>query len=181
MPANFPDVQPAARRVASATGNASNSAPLRGDTVRVRRAELSDLDELIALEHASFASDRLSRAQYRRHLDSDSAQVWVANAASRQFLGSAVLFFRKRSALARLYSIATRLDARGRGVGSALIAAAEAAAGQRRCRALRLEVRADNPAAIRLYERLGFRRIGRYPAYYEDGADAWRYEKELAR
>ena len=147
--------------------------------MRVRRAELSDLDELVALEQGSFASDRLSRAQYRRHLDSDTAQVWVASAPSRQFLGSAVLLFRKGSAVARLYSIATRLEARGKGIGSALIGAAEVAAGQRRCRALRLEVRADNAEAIRLYERLGFRRIGRYVGYYEDSADAWRYEKAL--
>lgn len=147
--------------------------------MRVRRAELSDLDELVALEQDSFTSDRLSRAQYRRHLDSDSAQVWVASAPSRQFLGSAVLFFRKRSAVARLYSIASRLQARGRGVGSALLGAAETAAVQRHCRALRLEVRVDNAEAIRLYERLGFRRIGRYAGYYQDGADAWRYEKTL--
>ena len=30
-----------------------------------------------------------------------------------------------------------------------------------------------------LYERAGYRRIGRYAGYYEDGADAWRYEKSL--
>jgi ribosomal protein S18 acetylase RimI-like enzyme len=45
---------------------------------------------------------------------------------------------------------------------------------------LRLEVRADNVAAIRLYERHGYRRIGRLAAYYDDGADGWRYEQPLA-
>jgi ribosomal-protein-alanine N-acetyltransferase len=179
VPASFPQLQRRPRRVAGRDDNGTSTAPADAG-VRVRRAELSDLDELVALERDSFASDRLSRAQYRRHLDSDSAQVWVASAPSRQFLGSAVLFFRKRSAVARLYSIASRREARGQGIGSALIGAAEAAAGQRRCRALRLEVRTDNAEAMRLYERLGFRRIGRYAKYYADGADAWRYEKELA-
>jgi ribosomal protein S18 acetylase RimI-like enzyme len=148
--------------------------------VRVRRAELSDLDDLVALEQASFDSDRLSRAQYRRHLDSETAQVLVASANHRKFLGTAVVFFRKGSTLARLYSIATKPEARGKGVGSALIDGAERAARSHRCHALRLEVRADNLAAIRLYERLGYRCIGQYPAYYQDGADAWRYEKILA-
>lgn len=148
--------------------------------VRVRRAELSDLDDLVALEQASFDSDRLSRAQYRRHLDSETAQVLVASANHRKFLGTAVVFFRKGSTLARLYSIATKPEARGKGVGSALIDGAERAALSHRCHALRLEVRADNLAAIRLYERLGYRCIGQYPAYYQDGADAWRYEKILA-
>lgn len=147
--------------------------------VRVRRAELSDLDDLVALEQATFDGDRMSRAQYRRHLDSASAQVLVASANHRNFLGTAVVFFRKGSTVARLYSIASRPEARGKGVGTALIAASEASARQHRCRALRLEVRTDNAAAIRLYEQLGYRRIGHYAHYYEDGADAWRYEKVL--
>lgn len=147
--------------------------------VRVRRAELSDLDDLVALEDATFDSDRLSRAQYRRHLDSDTAQVLVASANHRRFLGTAVVFFRKGSQVARLYSIASKPEARGKGVGSALIAAVEGAARARQCRSLRLEVRTDNETAIRLYERLGYRQIGRYARYYQDGTDAWRYEKVL--
>ncbi|MEJ0097539.1 MAG: hypothetical protein WDM84_05845 [Bauldia sp.] len=41
-------------------------------------------------------------------------------------------------------------------------------------------MREDNLPAIRLYERLGYRRIGRHARYYADGADALRYEKPLA-
>jgi [ribosomal protein S18]-alanine N-acetyltransferase len=147
--------------------------------VRVRRAELSDLDDIVALEETSFATDRLSRAQYRRHLDSETAQVLVASANHRRFLGTAVVFFRKGTQVARLYSIATSATARGKGVGSALLDAAEHAAKRRRCHALRLEVRTDNDVAIRLYERLGYQRMGHYERYYGDGADAWRYEKKL--
>ena len=146
---------------------------------RVRRADPSDLDDLVVLEQRAFDGDRLSRAQYRRHLDSDSAQVLVASNGRHDFYGSAVLFFRKRSRLARLYSLATRPESRGLGVGAELLQAAAAIARRRGCRRLRLEVRCDNGAAIRLYERAGFRRIGAYPAYYEDGADAWRYEQTL--
>ncbi|MDE2087711.1 MAG: GNAT family N-acetyltransferase [Xanthomonadaceae bacterium] len=147
--------------------------------VRVRSAELSDLDDLVALEEQSFTSDRLSRAQFRRHLDSESAKVLVASTGPHRFLGTAVMFFRKRSGVARLYSIATHRAARGQGVGSALLDAVEQLARRRRCRALRLEVRADNAGAIRLYERLGYRRLAALAKYYEDGADGWRYEKVL--
>jgi ribosomal protein S18 acetylase RimI-like enzyme len=55
----------------------------------------------------------------------------------------------------------------------------EKAAADRGCRRLRLEVRQDNAAAIRLYERRGYRRFAARGTYYEDGADAWRYEKCL--
>lgn len=147
--------------------------------VRVRRAELSDLEDLVALEESSFATDRLSREQYRRHLDSETAQVLVASANHRRFLGTAVVFFRKGTKVARLYSIATHAEARGKGVGSALLEASEQLARRRGCKVLRLEVRTDNDAAIRLYERLGYDRIGRYARYYSDGADAWRYEKKV--
>ncbi len=44
---------------------------------------------------------------------------------------------------------------------------------------LRLEVREDNSRAIRIYEKSGYRKIGREPGYYEDGATALRYEKTL--
>jgi ribosomal protein S18 acetylase RimI-like enzyme len=145
----------------------------------VRRAELSDLDDLVALEDATFDSDRMSRAQYRRHLDSASAGVLVASANHRRFLGTAVVFYRKGSRVARLYSLASRPEARGKGVGSALLATVEQAARQRGCRELRLEVRIDNASAIRLYERLGYHRLGRIAGFYEDGADAWRYGKRL--
>lgn len=149
--------------------------------VRVRRAELSDLDDLVALEQATFDSDQISRTQFRRHLDSDSARVLVASANHRRFLGTALVFFRKGSRKARLYSIASLPEARGKGVGTALIEAAESIARQRRCQTLRLEVRTDNASAIRLYERLGYHRAGLEQGFYEDGSDAYRYEKTLVR
>ncbi|CAM5291670.1 GNAT family N-acetyltransferase OS=Rhodanobacter lindaniclasticus OX=75310 GN=B1991_16635 PE=4 SV=1 [Rhodanobacter lindaniclasticus] len=155
-----------------------SSAPVTAST-RVRRADLSDLDELVELEQRAFDGDRLSRTQYRRHLDSDSAQVLVASNGRHDFFGSLVLFFRKRSRLARVYSLATRPESRGLGIGAALLQVAAATARRRGCTALRLEVRPDNAAAIRLYERAGFQRIGAYRRYYEDGADAWRYELPL--
>ena len=145
----------------------------------IRRAAPADLDALLELEHASFDHDRVSRAQFRRHLAGASAAVLVAEHAG-SLLGCALLFFRRGSRGARLYSIAVAHGARGRGVGAALLAAAEREARGRGCASLRLEVRTDNAAAIALYERRGYARIDRIAAFYENGADAWRYRKALA-
>jgi ribosomal protein S18 acetylase RimI-like enzyme len=54
-----------------------------------------------------------------------------------------------------------------------------AVARRRGSRRMRLEVSQQNPGAIRLYERSGYRRIGERRGYYENGEHAWRYEKDL--
>lgn len=146
--------------------------------LRIRRATEADLAALLELENASFVTDRMRERQLRRHLHSESARLLVAVRA-RRLAGAAVLFFRSRSRIARLYSIAVAATARGQGVGETLLAAAERTAARRGCERLRLEVRVDNAGAQRLYERRGYFRFGRLSAYYEDGHDAWRYEKRL--
>jgi ribosomal protein S18 acetylase RimI-like enzyme len=72
-------------------------------------------------------------------------------------------------------------ELRGAGLGRRLLADAERVAAADRKGVLRLEVRADNRPAIRLYESLGYRQIGRYAGYYADKTDAIRYEKPLSR
>lgn len=152
--------------------------------VHVRRATPGDLDALVGLENAAFAVERMSERQLRRHLDSLSAEVFVATdfvaGGERRVIGAAVLFFRRGNPVARLYSIAVAAHARGRGVAERLLDVVEHSARRRGARAIRLEVRADNAAAQRLYERNGWRRFGFRTAYYEDGHDALRYEKALA-
>jgi len=145
---------------------------------RIRRATVTDLPALLALERSAFTTDHLSPRQYRQHLVSPTAIVLVA-ADESGVLGTALVFFRRESDLARLYSIAVAHDARGRGVGEALLAAVEQAALRRGARRMRLEVRQDNAAAMRLYERGGYTRFAQRPGYYEDGGHAWRYEKKL--
>lgn len=144
----------------------------------IRRATRADVDALLALEEATFDSDRISRAQWRRHIDSDSAAVLVGGTHGNVD-AAAVVFYRRNARAARLYSLAVGAHARGTGMGATLLAAAEADARVRGCTSMRLEVRADNPAALALYERRGYVRTARLPAFYEDGADGWRYVKGL--
>jgi ribosomal-protein-alanine N-acetyltransferase len=146
--------------------------------VRIRTAHAADLDALVELENRSFVTDRVSRAQYRRHIDSETGIVLVAEAGGR-FAGSALVFLRKGSVRARLYSIAIANDSRGMGVGAALLRAAEEAARQSGRTNLYLEVRDDNAAAVSLYESRGYTRGPTLRGFYEDGADARRYEKPV--
>ena len=150
------------------------------DAYRIRHAMPADLPALVALERRAFSTDHLSPRQYRHHLGNPAALV-LAAVDGTGLLGKAVVFFRKGSDIARLYSIAVDDAARGRGIASVLLHAIERGVRKRGCARLRLEVRQDNPGAIRLYEKLGYRRFAAIAGFYEDGADAWRYEKRLQR
>jgi ribosomal-protein-alanine acetyltransferase len=143
-----------------------------------RSGTLADLEQLEALENEVFATDRISRRSIRRFLTSPGAALIVAERAG-ELAGYALALFRPRAAAARLYSIAVAPRFAGVGVGSRLLSAAEMAACERRYRSIRLEVRVDNAAAIALYRKAGYRPFGRYPQYYDDGADALRLERPL--
>ena len=99
----------------------------------------------------------------------------VAQEAAAKLAGTAIVLFRPRSVVARLYSIAVAPHIGGRGVGPMLLAAAEAAALARSCLAMRLEVHQGNHAAIARYRKSGYREFARHHRYYEDGGDALRF------
>jgi ribosomal protein S18 acetylase RimI-like enzyme len=146
--------------------------------IRIRKAERGDLDALLALEQRVFATDQISRRSLSRFIASPSAEVLVAEHEA-EVAGVAIVLFRPRALVARLYSIAVAPHAGGRGIGSMLLDAAESAALARGCTRMRLEVHHANHAAISRYRKSGYREFGRHDRYYEDGADALRFEKRL--
>ncbi|MEQ9449489.1 MAG: GNAT family N-acetyltransferase, partial [Rhodospirillaceae bacterium] len=147
-------------------------------SVTVRAGRPSDLDALHDLETTVFTSDRLTRRALNRHLQSHAAKVLVAVGAD-SCLGYALVLFRKDSMAARLYSLAVDRNARGRGIGGMLLQAGNRAAKRRGRVQMRLEVRADNAAARKLYMDAGFRARLVIGDYYQDGMAAVRFEKAL--
>lgn len=146
----------------------------------IRPARASDIDTLVSIENSVFGSDRISRHSFHRHVSSPTAELLVATSRDT-ILGYALILFRARSRVARLYSLAVDPVHEKAGVGRRLLTAAEEASFSRGCPNLRLEAREDNVRAIDLYQRAGYRRIGRREAYYEDGAAALRFQKDLSR
>jgi [ribosomal protein S18]-alanine N-acetyltransferase len=144
----------------------------------IRPGDLSDLDEIYALEWASFQHDRLSRRGLRRFLKASHRPLLVARSSGR-IVGFILITLSARSTSARIYSLAVDPGSARRGIGGELLRAAERYARAHRRTTLRLEVRYDNFSAISLYQKLGFQDFGRYPGYYADGAEALRFEKSL--
>lgn len=147
--------------------------------ISIRKAQPADLANLVALEQRCFEADRISQRQFRYLLTKGNASILVAE-ADGELQGDVVLLFSRATSVARLYSIAVASEFRGRGLGRRLMKAAEAEAWSHHRAYLRLEVRKDNETAVRLYESLGYRRLGDSPDYYDDHMDAWRLEKSLA-
>ncbi|AVJ22576.1 ribosomal-protein-alanine acetyltransferase [Pseudomonas cedrina] len=143
-----------------------------------RVATLDDMSDLVALEQQCFSSDRLSPRSVRWMISRANGQLWVAQQHG-QLLGYALVLFRRGTRFARLYSLAIAEHARGLGLGKQLLAHIETRALEKGCAYLRLEVRTDNPGALALYERNGYRRFAVVDDYYQDHSDALRLEKTL--
>jgi len=146
----------------------------------IRKADTSDLEQLVALEERSFESDRLSRDSFHHLITSGSAETLVDMRDGR-VVAYVVVLFRSSSTTARLYSIAVSEDSRGGGVGRSLVEAAESAAIGRGRDEMRLEIREDNRASSALFEKLGYTRVALTDNYYEDGMSAVRYAKILEK
>ena len=73
---------------------------------------------------------------------------------------------------AEILTLAVQPEARGKGLGRALIRQMAAHAHTLGADSLFLEVGHDNPAALALYAGLGFERVGQRKGYYA-GRDAW--------
>lgn len=153
------------RQNAAGYGVSSEKAPA------IRAATLTDLDALVCLE-AQFPGDRLTRRAWRRHLSSPRALCLVADAGPG-LAGDILLLRRADSPWWKVHSL-VRCPTAPRGTGRRLLEAGLAAARAAGAAGVRLEVRADNAAAIALYGDLGFALFATVDDYYEDGATALR-------
>lgn len=113
-----------------------------------------------------------------RRQDASAWQLFAAWAEGRRVGGAIVV----RAEPAILQDLRVAPDLRGRGIGSALLAAAERWARAQRCRRLEIETQSTNVAACRLYGARGYRlaSISRnaYPELPEEIQLVW--SKDLA-
>lgn len=174
MPDSLPRRSRRARHATAASADATGP-------VRIVRASPGDLSALASLEEESFSGDRISVRSWKRLISSPSAIVIVARPGGpgSSLHGAAVVLQRAKSSVARLYSIAVARAARGRGLSGRLLEEAQRMSADHGAAVLRLETRVDNRSAQRLFKSHGFVAIGTKPGYYEDGADALRFQKFL--
>lgn len=125
------------------------------------------LDELVRLERRVFPEEAWTEPMLRGHLRRVDGLALGAGAPL-----SGVALGWVAGDLGELMRIGVQPEARGSGLGARLLGAFHERAAALGARELWLEVRADNAAAIRLYERFDYRPTGRRRRYYPDGTDA---------
>lgn len=135
----------------------------------VRRMRGGDLDAVVAIEEASYPTP-WSRAVFA-HESTAEGRVWLVAESGGEVIGYAGLTVVEDEA--HVMNLAVAPEARGQGIGAALLARLMLAARESGIGRITLEVRERNSAALSLYRSAGFAEAGRRQAYYsETGEDA---------
>jgi [ribosomal protein S18]-alanine N-acetyltransferase len=132
--------------------------------VVLRAMEAYDLPTVLRIEVESY-SVPWSESTFRGLLRRRDAEMIVATADER-VVGYAVFWCVLDQS--ELGNVAVTGAWRGRGVGELLVAEVIRRASARGVREIFLEVRPSNAVARRLYERFGFRHVGRRRNYYQE-------------
>lgn len=143
-----------------------------------RRAGIEDVPALLQLEQKCFLNDRISQRSFKRFIAETRSDLILAERDS-QLVGYFLLIYRKGTSLARLYSLAVDPACRKQGIAEFLMLQAEKTAAARYCVLLRLEVRYDNSAAIKLYQKLNYHEFAVKHDFYEDHSDAICMQKQI--
>jgi ribosomal-protein-alanine N-acetyltransferase len=133
-----------------------------------------DVDAVVPLERELFGTTAWSPEVFWAELAQERTRWYVVAedpARDGALLGYAGLLH--NGAEADVQTLAVAPVARRRGIGALLLSALLGEAARCGCTSVMLEVRADNGAAIALYERFGFERISVRRGYYPGGVDAW--------
>jgi ribosomal protein S18 acetylase RimI-like enzyme len=145
----------------------------------IRRATIADLDAIQALEVACFQDyRRASVGSLRRSLTSPAQSVWVIDGTSPGTLAGLLVLWHFPHRL-RIYDIATHPDARGHGIGRALLAHAETQAHAAGCSWMTLEAEEQDARLVAWYQHHGYAIVDRLADFYHGGCSAVRMTKRL--
>ncbi len=141
--------------------------------VRLRPYHPSDLDHLYHIDQECFPPGvAYSRNDLARFIEHPRSRTWVAEAGERRTVGFLVAG-REPYRVGHIITVDVTADCRRRGVGNALMEAAEEWSCRQNLRLIYLETAADNEAAQKFYLKLGYEKHRVIERYYDNGTAAW--------
>ncbi len=143
----------------------------------LRSMTVADIDEVMAIERAAFASP-WSRQFFLEELRATHARSVLCQRDGRPI--GYVIYWELPGEL-DIHNVAVHPRFRRQGIARAMLADIIEGAAKRGFRRMTLEVRKSNDPAQTLYRSLGFEICGLRKGYYSDnGEDAWVMERKLA-
>ena len=137
--------------------------------IEIRQAKLYDVPALARIERDSFDSP-WSADEITKDVTSDDGSIYVAVALiGDERAGYADMRIIKGES--QIYNIAVAPEFRKQGIGEALLDHMVRKSEEIGLSIITLEVRAGNEAAMALYEKMGFRKVGTRPGYYAKGSE----------
>ena len=132
-----------------------------------------DLTATVDLEKACFSSDLSLKKRQLQYLQQRKSAVFLVAEDQGRVIGEGIALVRQHKGRpsGRIYSLAVDQTHRGKNIGRRLLTAMVEQLEARGVKRIYLEVEQSNSKAIALYERNGFRSIGKLPDYYGKDSD----------
>lgn len=146
-----------------------------GSAVQIKPATWRDLNTLRRLEKICFEGDSWPLIDLIGIL-SFPGVVRLKAIVSGEMVGFIAGDIKEQGKMAWVATVCVHPDFRRQGIGQSLVRYWEM---ETKVPYFRLSVRTTNLEAIALYNRLGYRQIGYWEKYYNDGGDAFVMEKVL--
>jgi len=148
-------------------------------SIKIRKAKINDLEKLYSIEKECFISEAFSREQTAFLLKNPNSISLLAQ-ISDEIVGFIIasIYEKDNEKVGHLFTLDVATKARRKGVGQKLLENLEQVLRKNGVKACLLEVRVDNIAARKLYQKLGYAEIKILKDFYP-GKDGARLRKIL--
>jgi len=149
-------------------------------SVTIQEASIEHLDKLYEIEMECFQKEAFTRRQIA-YLLTDYNSVSLVASIEGEIVGFIVgrVYADAKKAIGRILTIDVSSKHRRKGIGLKLLQEIERIFKNYGVEVCYLEAREDNIAALNLYRRYGYEKVGKLKNYYED-AHGVRLKKSLA-
>ncbi|MEM2249874.1 MAG: ribosomal protein S18-alanine N-acetyltransferase [Candidatus Bathyarchaeia archaeon] len=138
-------------------------------TVKIEDASIAHLDRLFEIEMECFKSEAFTKQQIAQLLQNQNCISLIAK-ENDKIIGFIIgmVYVEDNILIGHILTIDVSQGHRRKGVGIKLLQELEKIFKDKQVKVSRLEVREDNIAALSLYQKLGYKKVGKLRHYYGD-------------
>ncbi len=134
--------------------------------IKIQRMQKSDVDNVINIEEKAYGEHHWSKESFLNELSNDLARYYAAFDINGNLLGYAGCWQILEEV--HITNIAVSPDFRRQKIGERLLRQIIDDCYKNKAKYITLEVRVSNNAAIKLYEKYGFKSLGTRKGYYQN-------------